>query len=186
MKISQAVSVIIIWHAEIGAGSINCTYRSPHHFCCLCSLLFPVLNMIAISVFRFTQANLYWLHWLPAVLLVIMCNLINNISPLFFCGNVVTESAKCSYSHLADEELLAHPPLSCRILLATVITKFSFRCSFTRFEVPLSCKVSFKIFHSMLCFYKGIKCISELWKNPNIYIMKEDLKLAWQIYLWFA
>lgn len=150
MKISQAVSVIILWYVEIGAGSINCTYRSPHHFCCLCSLLLPVLSMIVISAFRSTQASLCWLYWFPAVLLVTMFDLISMISPLFFCGNVVTESGKCSYSHLADEELAAHPPLSCRILLATVITKFSFRCSFTRFAVPLSCKVSFKKFHSKL------------------------------------
>lgn len=164
MKGSQALSVIIIRYVEVRAGSLTCTYRSPQHFCCFFSLLFPVLNMIFISVFRSTQANLYW-QCLPAVLLVIMCSLISKISPLFFCGKVVTENAKCSYSHIADEELCAHSPLSCRLLLATVITKFSFRCSFARFAVPLSCNVTLKIFILSFAFTKGINAFLDFDKT---------------------
>lgn len=97
-------------------------------------------------------------------------------SPLFFCGKVVTENAKCSYSHLADEELQAHPPLSCKLLLATFITKFSFRCSFNIFAVPLSYKVSLKIFILSFVFTKGVNAFMDFDKTTHI--MKEDIKLA--------
>lgn len=85
-----------------------------------------------------------------------------------FCGNVVIESAKCSYSYLADEELLAHPPLSSRLLLYLLSLNSPSGVCLPDLQFPCLVKYHLKLFILSFAFTKGVNAFLNFEKNQTL------------------